>query len=79
MDEHTIKKKKYLTKIFAITSGFPSMMAHMVEIVKAYPIYVLDLFFSRINVSGLELYNIYNTTCNKDNDEFVKYVIENMR
>ena len=79
MDEHIIKKKKYLSKIFAITSGVPTMLAHMVGIVKTYPIDVLDVFFSRVNVSGLQLYNIYNTICNKDNDEFVKYVIGSMR
>ena len=76
MDEHSIKKRRYLNKLFSISQGLPGILVPLVEIVKAYPIDVLDAFFDKINQSGSELYIIYKEKCNKNNDEFVQYILK---
>jgi len=78
MDEHTIKKKRYLNRLFIITSELPGMLAPLVEIVKAYPMNVLDELFFKMEHSGTDLYNIYKTKCNENNAEFVRYIIDNI-
>ena len=76
MDEHTIKKKRYLNRLFAITARFPDMLAPLVEIVKAYPMNVLDELFFKMEQSGSDVYMIYKTKCNENNAEFVRYIID---
>jgi len=75
MDDHTLKKKKYLSKLFAINAGLPGMYVPLVEIVKTYPMNVLDELFSKIERTDSDLYYIYKTMCNQNNAEFVRYII----
>jgi hypothetical protein len=77
MDEHTIKKKRYLNRLFTITARLPDMLAPLVEIVKAYPIDVLDELFFKMEHSGSDLYIIYKTECNENTADFVRYIIDN--
>lgn len=77
MDEHTIKKKRYLNRLFAITARFHEMLTPLVEIVKEYPIDVLDELFSKMEHSGSDLYIIYKTECNEKTPDFVTYIIDN--
>jgi len=77
MDEHSIKKRRYLNKLFAISQGLPGILAPLVEIVKAYPIDVLDAFFDQLNKCGTDLYLVYKDECDKNNDEFVQYILNN--
>jgi hypothetical protein len=77
MDEHTIKKKRYLNRLFAITSRFSDMLAPLVEIVKAYPVNVLDELFFNMEHSGSDLYIIYKTECNENTAYFVRYILNN--
>ena len=76
MDEHSIKKKRYLRRVFAISQRIPEILVPLVEIVKAYPFDVLDVFFTKINKCGSDLYIVYRDECKKNNDEFVKYVLK---
>jgi hypothetical protein len=79
MDEHSIKKQRYLNTIFAISKGFPDILVPLVEIVKTNTLSTLDIFFdmiSLLNVTGSELYDIYKTKCTENNDEFVKHILE---
>lgn len=76
MDEHSIKKKRYLRGLFAISQRIPEILVPLVEIVKAYPMDVLDKFFANINKYDLDLYVVYKDKCRKNNDEFVKYVLK---
>jgi hypothetical protein len=75
MDEHSIKKKLYLSKIFAISAETPGLLVPLVEIVKAYPIDVLDAFFSKINQSGSDLYLVYKDKCHENNDELAIFIL----
>lgn len=77
MDEHSIKKKRYLNKIFSISAGTPGIMVPLIEIVKTYPIDVLDAFFDNINQSGSDLYGVYRDKCDNNNDEFVQHILKN--
>jgi hypothetical protein len=76
MDEHSIKKRLYLNKIFTISVGIPGIMVPLIEIVKAFPMDILDEFFSKITLVSLDLYQVYKDKCNKNNDTFVRYVLK---
>jgi hypothetical protein len=76
MDEHSIKKRRYLNKIFTISAGIPSIMVPLIEIVKAFPMNILDEFFSKITLVGSDMYQVYIDKCSKNNDTFVRYVLE---
>jgi hypothetical protein len=77
MDEHSIKKKRYLNKIFSISAGIPGIMVPLIEIVKAYPFDVLDVFFSKINQCGSDIYLVYGDKCNRNNETFVQHILNN--
>jgi len=79
MDEHTIKKRLYLNKIFTISAGIPGIMVPLIEIVKAFPINILDEFFSKITLVGSDLYQVYKDKCSKNNDAFVRYILNNVQ
>uniref|UniRef100_A0A6C0BTD3 Uncharacterized protein n=1 Tax=viral metagenome TaxID=1070528 RepID=A0A6C0BTD3_9ZZZZ len=75
MDEHTTKKRKYLNKVFRLQG----MFVPLIEIVKAYPINVLDELFLKIEhlrLSGSDLYNSYKNKCRENNAEFVNYILD---
>jgi hypothetical protein len=77
MDEHSIKKKLYLDKLFAISAEMPKLLVPLVDIVKAHPINVLDQMFLNINqISSLELYHVYKDKCQCNNDKFVAYILK---
>jgi hypothetical protein len=76
MDEHTIKKKKYLSKVFGISNKVPELLVPLIEIVKAYPICELDVFFSKISITESELYAIYSEKCGCNVAEFVRYITQ---
>jgi hypothetical protein len=52
------------------------MLVPLVEIVKTYPIYELDVFFSRINNTNADLYVLYSEKCGHNNAEFVRYITQ---
>jgi len=79
MDEHSIKKRRYLNKIFTISAGIPGIMVLLIEIVKAFPINILNEFFSKITLMGSDLYQVYKDKCNKNNDTFVRYILNNVQ
>jgi hypothetical protein len=76
MDEHTIKKRKYLSKVFEISEKTPQMQAPLIEIVKTYPICMLDVFFSELMNDNTSLFIIYSEKCGGDNAEFVKHITQ---
>jgi hypothetical protein len=78
MDEHSIKKQRYLNTIFALSNGLPGILVLLVEIVKANNIATLDTFFekiSQLNLTGSVLYDIYKTTCDQNNTMLVNYIV----
>ena len=79
MDQHTIKKNRYMSSILTISNGVPGILVPLVEIVKAYPMDQLDELFAKINqhnLTGSELYVVYKDECGKDNAEFVRHMME---
>lgn len=79
MDEHTIKKNRYMSSILTISKGVPGTLVLLVEIVKAYPMDQLDELFAKIhqlNLTGSDLYAVHKETCGKDNAEFVRYMMQ---
>ena len=79
MDQHTIKKNRYLNSLLTISKGVPGILVPLVEIVKAYPMEQLDVLFAKIhqlNFTGSDLYVVYMETCGKDNAEFVRHMME---
>ena len=78
MDEHTIKKNRYMSSILTISKGVPGTLVLLVEIVKAYPMDQLDELFAKIhqlNLTGSDLYVVYKDECGKDNAEFVRHMM----
>lgn len=75
MDEHTIKKRKYLSKVFEISKKSSGMLVPLIEIVKSYPICELDVFFSKINNAETDLFITFSDKCGRNNGEFVQYIM----
>ena len=78
MDEHSIKKQRYLNTIFTLSNGFPDILVPLVEIVKTTSMTTLDAFFekiSQLNLTGSYLYEIYKTKCEKNNTMLVNYIV----
>ncbi len=78
MDQHTIKKNRYMSSILTISKEVPGILVPLVEIVKAYPMEQLDELFAKIhqlNLTGSDLYVVYKEICGKDNAEFVRHIM----
>jgi allophanate hydrolase subunit 1 len=78
MDEHILKKNRYMSSILTISKGVPGTIVLLVEIVNAYHMDQLDELFAKIhhkNLTGSDLYVVYKETCGKDNAEFVRHIM----